>query len=168
MPDASREVFDTIVYRQCESHHTDLDATLEHNRRRGGRFSPPGEFGAIYVALDQPTVLRELERHAAFIGFTLNELLPRTLLQLRLHAQKMLDLTNPEVCRTWGLAGPDMTHTSHEVCWEIARAAYRAGYEVVQFRSSTGEGVCLAIFKDRLMPGSSLEVKSEEVISSEG
>lgn len=84
--------FRGCVYRQCEATHTDLDTTLEHNRRRGGRFSPPGEFGVIYVAVERATALQELARHAAFIGLTVDELLPRTMLRLRLHARQVLDL----------------------------------------------------------------------------
>jgi RES domain-containing protein len=166
MTKLSAETFRGVVYRQCEVNYTDLDTTIEHNRRRGGRFSPPGEFGAIYVAVEQATALQELARHAALIGFTVDELLPRTMLRLRLHARHVLDLTDDAVCRTWGLDSSDMTQTSRDVCWEIARAAHRAGYEAIRFRSATGHGECMAVFKDRLYPGSYLDIEDAEIIAT--
>jgi hypothetical protein len=36
-----------------------LDHVLAHTRSEGGRFNPPGEFGAIYLALDPDTARRE-------------------------------------------------------------------------------------------------------------
>jgi RES domain-containing protein len=166
MPGLSAAEFRGLVYRHCEATHTDLDATLEHNRRHGGRFSPRGEFGAIYVAVERATALRELARHAAFIGFRVDELLPRTLLHLRLHVRNVLDLTDDAICSVWGLPGVDMSTISRGDCWEIARTAHRAGYEAVRFRSATGEGVCFAVFKDRLHPGSYLDIADSEMIDT--
>jgi RES domain-containing protein len=50
----------SIFYRQCAPEHTDLATTLAYNHRHGGRFNPPGEFGAIYVSVERATALREL------------------------------------------------------------------------------------------------------------
>lgn len=160
------EAFHGIVYRQCAPEHTDLATTLSQNQRGGGRFNPPGEFGAIYVAVERETVLRELARQAALLGFAVDELLPRTMLRLRLHVRRVLDLTDEDVCHAWGLAGSDLSQTPHDDCWEIARAARRSGYEAVRFRSAAGNGVCLAVFMDRFSPGSSLDVESAETVAS--
>lgn len=132
--------FHGTVYRQCAPDHTDLAITLANDHRHGGRFNPPGEFGAVYVAVERATALRELARQAEFLGFAVEELLPRAMLRLQLHIRRVLDLTDESVCRAWGLAGADMTELQHDECWEIARAAYRSGFEAIQFRSATGAG----------------------------
>ena len=166
MSTPAAEPFNGIVYRQCAPEHADLATTLAHNHRHGGRFNPPGEFGAIYVAVERATALRELARQAAFLGFAVDELLPRTMLRLRLHVRRVLDLTDESVCHAWGLAGSDMSQISHDDCWEIARAARRSGYESISFRSATGSGVCLAVFMDRLSPGSFMDVEDADTITS--
>ena len=157
--------FHGIVFRQCAPDHADLPATLAHNERHGGRFNPPGEFGAIYVAVERATALRELARQAALLGFAVDELLPRTMLRLELHVGRVLDLTDPAVCRAWGLPGTDMGAIPREDCWEIARAAHRSGYEAIRFSSATGVGTCLAVFLDRLAPGSHLELEEATTVT---
>lgn len=166
MSEPAAEPFHETVYRQCAPEHTDLATTLAQNHRHGGRFNPPGEFGAIYVAVERGTALLELARQAALLGFAVDELLPRTMLRLRLHVRRALDLTDEGVCRAWGLVGADMSRISHDECWEIARAARRSGYEAIRFRSATGSGVCVAVFMDRLSPGSSLDVEDSETIAT--
>lgn len=158
--------FDGTVYRQCAPEHTDLATTLAQNHRHGGRFNPPGEFGALYVAAERETALRELARQAAFLGFAVDEILPRTMLRLRLHVQRVLDLTDETVCNAWGLSSLDMSQLPHGDCWEIARAAHRSGYEAIRFCSATGSGVCLAVFTDRFSPGSSLDVEDADVMTT--
>jgi len=79
------EPFHGIVYRQCAPEHTDLATTLAYNHRHGGRFNPPGEFGAIYVTVERATALCELARQAVFLGFAVGELLPLVMLRLQLH-----------------------------------------------------------------------------------
>lgn len=165
MSGPAAEGFHGTVYRQCAPGHTDLATTLAQNRH-GGRFNPPGEFGAIYVAVERDTALHELARQAALLGFAVDELLPRTMLRLRLHVRRVLDLTDETVCNAWGLPGTDMSQLLHDDCWEIARAARRSGYEAIRFCSATGSGVCLAVFMDRFSPGSSLDVEDADSITA--
>ena len=166
MSGSAAEAFHGIVYRQCAPDHTDLATTLAQNHRHGGRFNPPGEFGAIYVAVERETALHELARQAALLGFAVDELLPRTMLRLRLHLRRVLDLTDEAVCRAWGLVGTDTSRISHDECWEVARAARRSGYEAIRFCSATRSGICLAVFMDRFSPGSSLDVEDAEAITT--
>lgn len=82
------------------------------NHRHDGRFNPPGEFGAICVVVERATALRELARQAALLGFAVDELLPRTMLRLRLHVRRVLDLRDESVCHAWGMTGSDMSQVS--------------------------------------------------------
>lgn len=69
-----------------------------------------------------------------------------------------LDLTDARVRGEWGLDDGTLAGGDLRPCQEVGRAARRAGYEAIRFPSATGHGVNLAIFLDRLHPGSGVQV----------
>lgn len=141
------------VFRQCSPRHAEVTSTtLEGSRREGGRFNPAGEFGALYASLERETSIRELHRLAERLRIPMQELLPRTILTLDVHLQRVLDLTDVGVCQAWGLSAEDLTSDDVGTCQEVGRSAWRAGYEAIRFPSATGTGTNLAVFLDRLHP----------------
>lgn len=134
------------------------------SRGTGGRFNPAGEFGALYVSLDPETPFRELRRQAAKAGIDVLDLLPRTLFAASVRLQKVLDLACDDVPPEYRLARRALASDDWTACQDVARRARRAGYEAVRFASATGSGENLAIFLDRLSPGSSIRVIREEEV----
>lgn len=170
MGPASAEVGATDeVFRHCGPHHADLDQTLAHAEALGGRYNPPGEFGAVYVSATRGDALRELDRRVARVGLERADLLPRLLLTLELRVERLLDLTDEAVRKEWGVDLDDLIRdTDYTRCREVARSARRAGFEAIRFPSFEGHGVNYAVFLDRLKPGSSLRTVSEEVLNEPG
>jgi RES domain-containing protein len=116
--------------------------------------NPPGEFGAIYLALEPETAERELRRRASSVGVPVEDLLPRILLAVEVRLSRVLDLTEPDIRKEWGLNEQDLASPAYEACQEVARVARKSGYEAIRFPSATGSGTNLAVFLDRLHPGS--------------
>lgn len=156
-------------YRHCSPDHEDIGAgTLAASQRAGGRFNPPGEFGALYLACESATAVAELRRRAEGLGIEPGDLLPRTLLTVDAKFRQVLDLTEPAVRREWGLEGEVLSADDLSACQEVGSAARRAGYEAIRFPSATGSGTNLAVFLDRLHPGSEIEVVDSRSLDLSG
>jgi RES domain-containing protein len=155
--------FAGAVFRQSAPRYAEItDRTLAASARTGGRYNPPGEFGAIYVSLDPDTPLRELRRQALQGGVAVADLLPRTLFAAEARLQSVVDLACEEGPAKWGLTAADLASDDWRVCQAIARQARAQGCEAIRFRSATGAGENLAVFLDRLAPGSSLRILRQE------
>jgi RES domain-containing protein len=114
-----------------------LTVTATAKTPEPGRFHVTGEFGALY------------------------------LLTVELRLANVLDLTDPVVRAEWGLDANAVTSDDMTACQEVAAAARRAGYEAIRYTSATGEGENLALFYDRLHPGSSAVVTERIEIDPE-
>jgi RES domain-containing protein len=122
-----------------------LDHAMAHTREDGGRFNPPGEFGAVYLALDVETAQRESEA-------------AELVLEVDLSLSKVVDLTNPNEAAKWGLTADSVCGADHEPCRAAGRRIREAGYEAVKYPSAITEGTNLAIFWDRRADTSSLRL----------
>jgi RES domain-containing protein len=155
-----------IAYRQCHPTHTEIaDATLRASAREGGRFNPQHEFGAVYVSLSRETAVRELRRRAQRLAIDVADLLPRTMLRLRVDLERVLDLTNPSTATAWGVSAAQLRSDDLAPCQEVARAARRNGYEAIRYPAASGTGVNVAIFLDRLHAGSTVAVLSADELT---
>lgn len=150
----------TRAFRHVSPGHDDVgEGALQGSRRTGGRFNPPGDFGAVYLSFEKETAVAELRRRARRSAVRIGELLPRVLLVVESELQKVLDLTDDETRRHWGLDGEDLVSGDYRACQDVGRAARRAGYEAVLYPSAARDGGRnLAVFVDRLRPGSRLEI----------
>lgn len=166
---ARGESFRGRAFRHAAPEHEEIgSALLLASKRVGGRINPQGEFGALYLSLARDTVKRELRRKADRAGIPLGDLLPRILLTVDVELNRVLDLTRPAIRTEWGMDESDLASHEHDACQQVARAARRAGYEAIRFPSATGSGVNLAIFLDRLHPGSRIDVvDSEPLVASD-
>jgi RES domain-containing protein len=129
----------------------------------GGRFNPTGEFGALYVSLDPETPFRE-RRQAMKAGMDVLPLLPRTLFAADARLQRVLDLSCADVPVEYRLPERSLGSDDWTACQDVARRARRAGYEAIRFPSATGAGENLAIYLDRLSPGSYVRIIREEEV----
>ncbi len=154
------------VFRHCAPDHKDLWSTLEHNKRWGGRYNPPHEFGALYVSCEEATAIEELDRRARSQGVPRSHLLPRLLLTLHLKVQKVLDLTDAAVRQAWGVTLEEITQEDdYARCHEIARVAREGGYEAIRYPAYTTGHDNYAIFLDMLQLGSELSIEDERLLS---
>jgi RES domain-containing protein len=135
---------------------------LSASARAGGRFNPAGEFGAVYVSLDPDTPLRELRRQAVHAGVEVIAFLPRTLFAAEARLQRVVDLACAEGPAAWDLPGSALASDDWSACQNVARRARTEGYEAIRFPSATGAGENLAIYLDRLAPGSYIKIIREE------
>ena len=163
LPGESR--FAGAVFRQSAPRYAEItERTLSASARAGGRFNPPGEFGAIYVSLDPDTPLRELRRQAAHAGADVSAFLPRTLFAADARLQRVVDLACREGPAAWSLAPAALVRDDWSACQDVARRARAEGFEAVRFPSATGDGENLAVFLDRLTRGSYLRIVREEEV----
>lgn len=134
----------------------------------GGRFNPTGEFGSLYVSLDPETPFRELRRQASKAGLDVLDLLPRTLFAADARLQRVLDLACREVPAGYRISARSLASDDWTACQDVARRARQTGYEAIRFPSATGAGENLAIFLDRLAPGSYVRIIREEEVRPGG
>jgi RES domain-containing protein len=134
---------------------------LSASARAGGRFNPAGEFGAIYVSLDPDTPLRELHRQAVHAGVEVAAFLPRTLFAAEVRLQRVVDLACAGGPAAWGLSAAALGADDWTPCQEVSRRARTQRHEAIRFPSATGAGENLAIFLDRLVPGSYVRILRE-------
>jgi RES domain-containing protein len=157
--------FAGAVFRQSSPRYAEItERTLSASARAGGRFNPAGEFGAIYVSLDPDTPLRELRRQAVHAGVEVIALLPRTLFAAEARLQRVVDLACADGPGAWGLADAALASDDWTACQNVARHARMQGYEAIRFPSATGAGENLAIFLDRLAPGSYVRILREDEV----
>ncbi|MEX1257110.1 MAG: RES family NAD+ phosphorylase [Gemmatimonadota bacterium] len=165
MSSSGGEFFQVIAYRHSAPHQAEVsDAVLEASRRVGGRMNPQGEFGALYLALEIETAVRELLRKAELAGIPVEDLVPRVVMTVEIRLSRLLDLTDAEVRTEWGLSEDDLASPDHEACHQVARAARRSGYEAILFPSATGTGTNLTVFLDRLHPGSRVHAVGHQIL----
>jgi RES domain-containing protein len=139
----------------------------EWSRTTGGRFNYPQLYRVAYLATDARTAQVEAERIQA----------PYVHVPISGRLQGVLDLTQPDVLRALETSDEELSGD-----WRVLNArgieapSQRLGYaarvservEAVLYRSTVWPaGTCLAVFPERLAPGSSLEVVDPDEILHE-
>lgn len=158
--------FEGPCYRHCSARYTTVDeGTLDASARVGGRFNPPGEFGAVYVAVERRTALAEFERRVTASGLPREQFHPRVILQLQARLSRVLDLTDTTVRRELDLSEEQITGEDWARPQSVAREARGDGYAAIRFPSATGEGDNLAIFLDLLPSDDQLVIEEIEEVS---
>ena len=129
-----------------------LQQAHDRNMKEGGRFNPPGEFGAIYLSLDPETPLRESDN-------------AEVLLALDGQLGRVLDLADPEISERWGLSTAHFCGDEHEPCQRAARRIRQGRYEAVRYPSARGQGLNLAVFWDIREPGSGFGLAGRDEVA---
>jgi RES domain-containing protein len=129
-------------------------------RTVGGRWNPPGSFATLYLAGSVEVAAAELHRLASRGGRAVDDFLPRHLLEYEVGLEAILDLTNPATLEAVGLGEEQLRSEDAMPCQEVGEAAHHLGREGILAPSATGAGDVLAVFVERLLPGSRLEIVS--------
>ncbi len=132
-----------------------MPLSLEGSLMLGGRYNPPYQFGAIYCGWNEETCWAEIEKR-------LEGPVKRArfnVIPIRVHLNKVLDLTDPTVLSELKVERQDLTHpTDYTLTRRIANMAREAGFEAILAPSSASPGTIIAIFSDRLDTRSKLAV----------
>lgn len=149
------------VFRVVHSVHVDearhdfptyLRQTLSGSQRQGGRFNPPGEFGALYTSTDEETAWVEVA--ARFEREGIDGLPPDMgVLRLVVASGRYADVTTEDGCAAWdvahdALANADPDARDIESCWRLARAV-RAVADAILAPSARGDAANMPLFPDR-------------------
>ena len=129
------------------------------SRSAGGRWNPPGEFGALYTTTGEDDIEREMERAAEKRGITPKDLLPRDIVTIAVSLQKVLDLTDPAILLSLKFNVDDLTKDAYDDTCALARAVFRAGIEGILVPSAIGKGKNLVIYLENLSSKSSVSEK---------
>lgn len=131
-------------------------------RIHGGRWNPPNSFATLYLGLDVETVADEFHRMARRQGLRPDDFLPRELHRFDVRLAAVLDLREAEARRAVDLSDRQLRADDPGRCQEIGEAAHYVGLEGILAPSAAGPGTVLAIFLEKLRPGSLLEPLSSE------
>ncbi len=131
-------------------------------RTHGGRWNPPNSFATLYLGLTTHVVEAEFRRLADRAGRAPSDFMPRDLVEYEVELEAVLDLTDPDSLTAVGLSEA-LYSDDPTPCQQVGEAAHHLGREGLLAPSVTGEGSVLAVFLERLLPASRLEVVSTTV-----
>jgi len=155
-----------LVFRVTSPRYRDLRRTAEMSRIHLGRFNTAC-IGAVYASGEPATAVEELRRRAARDGTSLSEMHPRSIFALSVDLHAIVDLTTPNALVAWGLSSSDLESDDLTRCHDVAAVAAQRGAEALRWASATGKGQSLAIYIERLLPGSIVEIAQEFLLSRE-
>lgn len=148
-----RLAFEGEAFRHVGPGYEPLDT--DGARIRGGRWNPPESFPVLYLALGAGTAAAEFYRLAERQAMPPESLLPRRLWRYRVVLDQILDIGG--ALDRVGLSRGDLTADDMSRCRAVGEAAHYLGVEALRAPSATGVGEVLAVFFDRLRPGSLVE-----------
>lgn len=153
-----------MAYRGVAPRYSPLSG--EGARRFGGRWNPPDEFPAIYLAHPREACLAELRRGIQLAARPARPG-PRRLCRLRAHELRVLDLTTDEQLAAVGLTRGDIDGEDASGCQEVGRLTHFLNYQGIHAPSATSAGWVLAVFERRLGPNQLAELDSEDLAAND-
>jgi RES domain-containing protein len=137
--------------RFCRATADDTDVLdIEGSRDAGGRYNPPGEFGALYCSESERLCLLEWNGSAA-------EQDEVGVVPVEVDLEQGLDLLDEAVLSAVGLVPAQLMGEGHELTRSLGRAVRQARLEGMLVPSARGPGRNLVVFLDRLRPASRVE-----------
>lgn len=149
-------------FRLVHQRYRDGLLSTQGSLKYGGRYNPPGAFGALYLAdseaLAQTEVLRAVGDPSALAAvFVCGE--------IRVRLQRVLDLTDPQVLKALGiertmlLADTDDRQRDHAFTRQLGQLARAAGFEALKVPSVTSQGANLVVFPENLSAPDQLDLR---------
>jgi RES domain-containing protein len=136
-------------------------------RLHGGRWNPPDSFSVLYLALEQETTVREFYRLAVRQRRAPEDFLPRRMYHYEVTLGALLDLRTPEAREHLDLSDHGLAAENPVRCREIGECAHYCGREGILAPSATRQGSVLAVFFERLQPGSEVrDIASTEWVAA--
>jgi RES domain-containing protein len=129
----------------------------------GGRWNPRRSFAVLYLGTAIETVVAEFHRLAAKQLLAPVSFLPRTLYSYDVELRNVLDLREPESREALGLGIKSLIGDDLSSCQAVGEAAFTCGREGIVAPSATGVGSVIAVFPERLTPGSAIHDVGAEI-----
>lgn len=146
-------VADSVYADQARADFTGyVSRTLAASQAVGGRFNPPGEFGALYTASDEMTAWEEVA--ARFRREGVQALPPDMgIIGIIVPVGLFVLLTDADVRQRWDvteteLLATDPTSAQRESCWNLGRSV-RAVADFLRSPSARASGAIAPLFADR-------------------
>lgn len=131
---------------------------------RGARWNPP-EVAALYMSLDEATAKAEGDRLLAVQPVAPR--VARTIYELGVNLESVLDLTLPGRLEAVGMTGEDLENDSFEACQRIGAAVAWAGHDGLLVPSVRHEGGSnLVAYTANEVPESEIEIRRQWAIES--
>lgn len=149
--DLPRSVLSGIVHRVAKKGMDPL--SVEGSLRNGGRYNPPGEFGALYTSPDLLTAVEEVARGVRARGVDPAAFGPDDWwsYELEVSIDVVLDLTSAEVLSRLGVSADLLTSGDLATTRRLAQEAREVGYQAVIVPSAAVPGSKnLVIFPDKV------------------
>jgi RES domain-containing protein len=149
-------------YRVCKPEWADCSDT-SYAKRFGGRWTPPEEFGALYLCATIEIAAAVARAHHAGRAIGVFSLRPSRRPQLQsftVTEGQFVDVVTNEGVAAAGLPSTYPYGADHKACWAVARQAYAAGERGIACRSAAECGPDfwlgeeLAVFDNAPMPKS--------------
>lgn len=149
------------VVRILNSHYLDqargdfpgyIRSTLAVSQSVGGRFNPPGEFGAVYTASDEETSWQEVAARFRLQGVP-NLPPDMGIIGILITVGRFVDLADASTRSLWdisesALTSNDPSTEERQACWTVSRAV-RAVADFLQSPSARAVGENIPLYPDR-------------------
>ena len=150
------QAWDGLAWR-----HMFADNPPTRANESGARWNPPG-VPAIYCSLDRATALAEGDYAAAVQP--LRPTVKRTIYNLRIHLQKVLDLSSRSRLLELGIGDTELADVDHAGCQRLGGAVEWLEHDGLLVPSARSSGVNLVIFTRKRGPGTDLEILGSDVL----
>lgn len=165
---ASPEAYSGYCYRCVKPQYSSrLNAfSGEGSRKASGRFHVKGQFILLYTGTTLEAAQWEYFNTARSIGIDTAHLLPVTAIGAEIVLSKVLNLSRADVRSTLKITLKQLQETNWSLSPDealtqlVGRLAFEAGFEAMRV-PSLGGGQNLNVFRQNLLPGSSLQIVNE-------
>lgn len=140
LPDLPRRGFFGIVYRAVRQGLDPL--SVAGSLRAGGRFNPPGGFGALYTSVEEATAAAEVARGLRQRGIDPSEY-PEGywwMYELEVRLDSVLDLTDASILEKCGISAASLTGGDMGASRAIGAEAKKQGYQALLVPSAAISG----------------------------
>ena len=119
-------------------------------RRFGGRHNRPHSFPVDYLCTTRPCVVAEITRQARRQGLDVDDLLPREPWVVSIELTRVLDLTDDETLRAFGVGAGDLVRDDLQLTHTIGEAAHQHRFQAIRSVSATGVDDVVAIMPENI------------------
>lgn len=127
----------------------------------GARWNPPG-VPAIYCSLDRATALAEGDHLVA--SQPLRPRVKRTIYNLRVHLEKVLDLSSRSRLVELGIGDAELSNVDHAGCQRLGGAVEWLEHDGLLVPSARSSGANLVIFTRQRGPSADFEIVGSDVV----